>query len=186
MSLMNTTVLTRHNEKLRIPNHLLFHEHITNLSEGSVSTFEIPVVFALDGPLKCSQEKIHTFINNVKKFAKEDNKQDWIDVIVFCDEVSFSTNQMKYTFWCTHRAAFDEVSAISVTSIKFTSFELSLLICRSFDATTVTQECWKKCGGCKLNWTFTFRKHLNCFESRANSEIYDWFSLLKSYGYDLH
>ena len=112
MSLMNTTVLTRHNEKLRIPNHLLFHEHITNLSEGSVSTFEIPVVFALDGPLKCSQEKIHTFINSVKKFAKEDNKQDWIDVIVFCDEVSFSTNQMKYTFWCTHRAAFDEVSAI--------------------------------------------------------------------------
>lgn len=109
MSLMNTTILTRHNEKLRIPNHVLFHEHITNLSEGMVSTFEIPLVFALDGPLLCSQEKIRTFIKRIQKFAKEDNKTEWIDVIVFCDELNYGTNQVKYTFWCTHRAGYQEV-----------------------------------------------------------------------------
>ena len=110
MSLMHTTILTVHNEKLRIPNHQLFHDHITNLSEGMVSTFEIPLVFALDGPLACSQEKIHHFIRQIKKFAKEDNKAEWIDVIVFCDSLNYGVNQVQYTFWCTHRAGYHEVS----------------------------------------------------------------------------
>jgi small-conductance mechanosensitive channel len=109
MSLMHTTILTRHNEKLRIPNHQLFHEHITNLSDGMVSTFEISLVFALDGPLKCPQDKIHAFIRKIKNFAKEDNKSDWIDVIVFCDDINFGNNQATYTFWCTHRAGYHEV-----------------------------------------------------------------------------
>lgn len=110
MSLMNTTILTRHNEKLRIPNHVLFYDHITNLSEGMVSTFEIPLVFALDGPLVCSQEKIHAFIKRIQKFAKEDNKAEWIDVIVFCDGLSYGINQVQYTFWCTHRSSYQDVS----------------------------------------------------------------------------
>ena len=109
MRLMYTTILTRHNEMLRIPNHVLFNEHITNLSEGSVSTFVIPIAFALDGPYFCSQEKIHTFIKRVKKFVKEDPNSDWLDIIAFCEEISSGTNQLKYSFWCTHRAAYDEV-----------------------------------------------------------------------------
>lgn len=119
MSLMHTTILTRHNEKLRIPNHQLFHEHITNLSEGLVSTFEIPIVFALDGPLRCPQEKIHTFIRRVKQFAKVDHKEDWIDVIVFCDAMDYSVNQAKYTFWCTHRASYHEVRVVEAAMVMY-------------------------------------------------------------------
>jgi small-conductance mechanosensitive channel len=112
MSLMNTTLLTRHNEKLRIPNHVLFYEHIINLSEDMVATFEIPLVFALDGPLVCTQDKIHKFISAIQKYAKEDNKSEWIDVIVFCNELNYGANQVEYTFWCTHRASYQEVRCL--------------------------------------------------------------------------
>mmetsp|Transcript_4720 Transcript_4720/g.7177 ORF Transcript_4720/g.7177 Transcript_4720/m.7177 type:complete len:604 (+) Transcript_4720:176-1987(+) len=68
--LMHTTILTRFNEKLRIPNHTLFHEKIINLNESNASTFEILVDFALDGPHAVSAVRICLYMHSCYLFEE--------------------------------------------------------------------------------------------------------------------
>ena len=118
-----TTIITIYNEKLRIPNHMLFHRSIANMNESVHAVLEVLVRL----PLVCADvacfrggrgrdvSELHAeFWRRVEKCVRSDRVEEWQDMMVACRELETTSNTVLYAVWLTHRAGWHEVRGTSL------------------------------------------------------------------------
>ena len=62
---------------MKIPNHILFHEYICNLSESGGCTFEIILTFNMNENNGIVQTKIDEYFEIVKHYCLEECRTEW-------------------------------------------------------------------------------------------------------------
>lgn len=62
---------------MKIPNHLLFHEYICNLSQSGGCVFEIIITFNMDESANNAQSKIDDYFERIKQYVLVECKAEW-------------------------------------------------------------------------------------------------------------
>mmetsp|Transcript_8346 Transcript_8346/g.8320 ORF Transcript_8346/g.8320 Transcript_8346/m.8320 type:complete len:893 (+) Transcript_8346:234-2912(+) len=103
ISLMYTTICTYRNEVIRIPNHTLFQQMITNYSEPPGAVYQLEMVFNISGNDKSLQPAIDNFLDKVRHYCVVEEKNDWAGVFIMCKDMDIKTNSISYLIMPTHR-----------------------------------------------------------------------------------
>lgn len=101
VTLLQTQFRTQMNEIVAVPNHILFHERIINLTRSRNGTFEIVVSFAMHGKTAPGMDKINQFMDRITKYVFEIAKADWQDIFITCHTIDNTTNRLGYSLWST-------------------------------------------------------------------------------------
>ena len=125
-----TTIMTTYNEKLRIPNHQLFHRSIVNMHESPNAIFELEIELPLFpserlprdvspatlgvGAEGAEGDPHSEFWRRVEVCLRRDRVDEWLDMAVHCRQVLSAHNSVRYCVWLTHRAGWHEVTPARV------------------------------------------------------------------------
>jgi hypothetical protein len=62
---------------MKVPNHILFGEKISNLAESGGAYFEFTVNFTINPTDPSFQDRIDQYLERVKAFALYENRTEW-------------------------------------------------------------------------------------------------------------
>eukprot|EP01033_Poteriospumella_lacustris_P015137 gene15137-10833_t len=94
VSLFYTVINTSFNETMKIPNHTLFNEKISNLAESGGCVYALDIHFPLSPDYVCSQAKLDEFCDRLKAWVLVENKLDWQACMVNMTGINVKENVM--------------------------------------------------------------------------------------------
>jgi hypothetical protein len=120
ITLPYTSLVTRSNETVKVPNHTLFHQQVINMNESTCATFEVKIDLPLERS-KPPEGKITLGVMNdvysdfwaiVEQRVKDGAAGEWTNLEIFLNEINIHSNSIRYSMWLTHMGAWHEVETI--------------------------------------------------------------------------
>eukprot|EP00602_Paraphysomonas_sp_CaronLab_P007191 CAMPEP_0185038990 /NCGR_PEP_ID=MMETSP1103-20130426/35313_1 /TAXON_ID=36769 /ORGANISM="Paraphysomonas bandaiensis, Strain Caron Lab Isolate" /LENGTH=292 /DNA_ID=CAMNT_0027577681 /DNA_START=1081 /DNA_END=1959 /DNA_ORIENTATION=+ len=108
ISLAYTTIVTKYNEKMKFPNHILFNKRVINLHESPGATLEVSISLSSSG----TEEAYDQVWREVEEYVRVKKRCDWSDVNIYATGVDTLNNCINYSLWITHRSPWNETKRI--------------------------------------------------------------------------